>query len=152
MDALVAQSLGCTAAGEALAKGEVAFRTAEASCLATLLRSNNQIISAGGGTPTAPGAAALILTARDSGKLGVIYLRAEPTELQQRMRADTTLRPSLTGANPVDEVPNIFTKRDALYQELADMTIDVDRLSTEQVAIRAEKCVHVLIRGSNANG
>lgn len=146
MDDLVAAALNCATPGEAFAKGATEFREAEAECLSKLLSGTAQVISAGGGAPTAPGAAEMIQKARDVHRVGVLYLRAEPSVLQERLRADLALRPAITGTNPVDEVPTIFAQRDSLYQDLADMTIQVDALSTEQVAIRAEKCVRVLMK------
>ncbi len=67
-----------------------------------------------------------------------------PAELQRRMRADATQRPALTGGDAVEEMRSVFDARDATYEALADMTIEVDSLAAEQVVIRAEKCVRVI--------
>lgn len=152
MDELVARDLGCASAGEAIAKSEAEFRKTEALVLARVLKKDSCVISAGGGTPTAPDAPDLIRDAQDRGRLCVLYLRATAGELQRRMRLDTTLRPSLTGRDPVAEVPQVFAKRDAMYESLADMTIEVDSLAAEQVVMRAVQCVQAMGNGERGAG
>lgn len=152
MDELVTRELGCASAGEAIAKDEVEFRKTEAAVLARLMMLDSCVISAGGGTPTAPDAPDLIRDAQDRGRLCVLYLRATPGELQRRLRLDTTLRPSLTGRDPVAEVPEVFAKRDAMYESVADMTIEVDSLAAEQVVIRAVQCVKAMGIGEREAG
>ncbi len=126
------------------AHGEAAFRRAEAATLERLLTQRNQIIALGGGTPTAPRAAELLQGAREAGSAITVYLRFPPAVLWKRLReaggagAD---RPSLTGADPLDEIDVVFSQRDPLYQSLADLVIDEDLPAgavAEAIARRAE--------------
>ncbi len=141
--------------------GEPAFRDAEVRALAQVLDaptptrgfstapshpSPPQIIALGGGTPTAmpltpgPSAESLLRDARASGTIRIIYLRASPRVLRERLEpTDHATRPSLTGTNFLDEIPRVFARRDPLYATLADQTIDVDTLSPEEVCDTIER-------------
>ncbi len=106
--------------------GVVRFRQAEADALRDSIESPDRVIAAGGGTPTAPGAERLIRAAAAEGGLFVVYLREEPATLVDRLRAagETDDRPSLTGADPIAEVWDVYTDRDPLYRDLASIVID----------------------------
>ena len=145
LDALVAARLGCARVREAWEKhGVHAFREAETRCLAEVLHQHaagdakaaparvSHVLALGGGTPTAPGAAAMMQEARTNHRAIALYLRARPETLQARLRAasgDAIVdRPSLTGEDPVAEVPRVFMQRDPLYMTLADVIVQVDDL------------------------
>lgn len=129
MDHLVLQNLGCDSVEQAWAgPGQAAFRQAEARILAQLLAPSIEqpgpaIISLGGGTPTAPGAADLIQAARAQEQAIVFYLHADPPTLRQRMPPASD-RPSITGLDPHQEIDHIFANRDPLFRALADHIID----------------------------
>jgi shikimate kinase len=112
--------------------GEMQFRQAEAKALGQVLQGAGQIVALGGGTPTAPGAAALIHQAKARGDK-VIYLRATAQTLRKRLEHKTHDRPSLTGADPVAEVDVVLKQRDPVYLGLADVVIKVDGLTEAEV-------------------
>ena len=128
VDDLTPQYLGVPTVADAWRiHGESKFRTAEVQALTDALRTGGRIIALGGGTPTAPGAADLIQAERTAGRAKVIYLRCTPDELKARMIAAGGMganRPSLTGANPLDEIYTIFARRDPLYASLADLVLE----------------------------
>ncbi len=148
LDMLVMTSLKSVNVHDAWTKhGVGAFRDTEARCLASLLqdalrRTNPLVLALGGGTPTAPGAAALMQDARTKGHALTIYLRAKPQTLQQRLRAASgdpiANRPSLTGEDPILEVPKIFLQRDPLYLTLADVVVQVDECSIDEAMQKIE--------------
>lgn len=109
-------------------RGEPAFREAEARALEQVMRDRaGAIVALGGGTPTAPGAADLISAASARGAAQVVYLRCNPDVLRERLECAESARddrPSLTGANPLDEIETIFAQRDALYRSLATCTLE----------------------------
>ncbi len=130
LDDLTAAALGCGTASEALrAHGVAGFRAAELEALRAFLPTARpeHILALGGGTPTIPAAAALLQPHT------LTYLRAQPHTLQQRLRADSRERPSLTGGDAVAEVPQVFTQRDPLYRSIAAHTIDTDAMTAEGV-------------------
>ncbi len=130
LDDLTPTLMGETSAGDALKRhGEPAFRAAEVRSLTTQLDEADTVLALGGGTPTAPGAAAQL---EDSGAT-IVYLRAKPETLRARLiRTELDLRPSLTGKGTIPELDEIFDSRDALYRSLGRV-LDVDELSQDEV-------------------
>jgi len=138
LDDETALLLGAKTAGEALERhGEKAFRDAEALLLPGALARTNTVCALGGGTPTAPGAERLLEQARDGGQTAIIYLRANPVILRERLVAtDISSRPSLTGAGTLEEIDSVFHARDALYRRLATHTVEVGAGSAEELAVK----------------
>lgn len=124
LDDLTPRKLGASTAAEALqSAGENAFRDAEAEALREVLAAKPMLIALGGGTPTAPGAAD---TLRDAGTM-IVYLRAQPETLGVRLaQTDLTSRPSITGRGVIEEVAELFDRRDPVYRRLAHVVIDTD--------------------------
>ena len=136
LDNITASLLSCSSAAEALSThGEAAFRAAEFEALKRSLEESHSVISAGGGTPTAPGAAEHIIAQAVEQDLRVFYLCATVETLSRRLAAtDLSTRPSLTGAGVLQEIAALHRKRHDLYVSLADEVIEVDGLTPEQVA------------------
>lgn len=127
LDDLTAARLGERRAGDALARhGEPAFREAEAAVLAETLKTPNQVIALGGGTPMGLTARALLADAKLAGPdhVAIIYLRVDARTLKLRLQTDPTPRPSLTGRGTIDEVDEILAVRDPVYHALAHHTLD----------------------------
>lgn len=123
--------------------GEAAFRAAEVAELERVLAvdSPKPVLALGGGTPTAPGAEALLRSAQADSQTTdtatLIYLRWRPETLAARLAVgDQSSRPALLGDDPSTEVPRVFAARDPLYRKLADHVIELDGLDPEQ-AMRA---------------
>lgn len=126
--------LGCATVAHAWARhGEAAFRRAEVAALEAVLRRGVEVLALGGGTPTAPGAAEALRRARQAGA-SLVYLRAQPTVLRSRLEGSGLAhRPSLTGADPLDEIEEVFQARDPLYLGLADRVVETDEMDAERV-------------------
>ncbi len=145
LDLLTAAQLGETTAGAALLRyGEKDFRLAEFDVLFNLLKpvffpiviDQPFVLALGGGTPTAPGAADFLRSARESGKVFIIYLATDEPTLTARLTADSTLRPSLTGRSTTDEVAALLIARNPLYRDLADLVIDAGSGTPAEIAER----------------
>lgn len=109
--------------------GEPAFRAAEADALRAALDERAIVLALGGGTPTAPGAETALRGAQAGGLAWICYLRCEPDALRRRLRdagGAGTGRPSLTGADPLDEIERVYDARDPLYRALADVVVEGD--------------------------
>lgn len=134
LDQIVAEVLGHATAGDAFAAvGEPAFRGAELAALADPRVSAAKVVALGGGTPTIASAAE-VLRARIASGDRLVYLRAKAETLQDRIRvAGSPKRPSLTGKDPVAEMPEVLARRDPLYRQLATATIEVDGKSQDEV-------------------
>lgn len=127
LDGESARVLGCTTVADAWrTHGQEAFRRAEATALRQALRRNRRVLALGGGTPTAPGAREAIEAAQRLGKARVAYLRCAPAELRARLAGSGAGadRPSITGADPLEEIEAVFARRDPIYTALADLVVD----------------------------
>lgn len=137
LDEVTPGLVGCATAGEALrSKGEAAFRDAEARALRETLASSPSacVLALGGGTPIAPGAADMLRGAMASGQARVTYLHASPTALRNRLSVDHAIeRPSLTGRSVLDEIGEVYAKRDGLYRSIASAIVEVEGKSIAQV-------------------
>ncbi|HZW08440.1 MAG TPA: shikimate kinase, partial [Phycisphaerales bacterium] len=110
LDGVVAQALGGGSISDIWSRlGEARFREAEREALAALRLGGPdpgaRVIALGGGTPTAPGAAAMLADAADAGAISLVYLFAAPDLLRSRLAlGGAGDRPSLTGAGTLAEI------------------------------------------------
>lgn len=134
LDAITPGLMGVASVREAWDKfGQAAFREAEARALTAALAIDSRVLSLGGGTPTAPGAADTLRTAAK--KDAIIYLRAGIPRLAARLAAaDMHHRPAITDGDPISEIERVRGERDPLYQSLATLVVDVDDLTPEAAA------------------
>jgi shikimate kinase len=125
-------------------EGEAGFRARESRVLATLAKSSGVVLATGGGA----------VLAEDNRKLlsqhgTVVYLRASPQDLWQRTRHDRN-RPLLQTANPLEKLEALFSERDALYREIADVIVDTSNQSVSSLAHRLEHRLAQLPRAEAA--
>lgn len=131
---------GCASVAELWRqRGEAGFREAELRALTqTLASRRGDVIALGGGAPTAPGAADLLRREVAAGRARIVYLRCSAEELAARLRALSggpgADRPSLTGADPIDEIPAVLAQRDDLYRSLATRTLESAHSLAEALA------------------
>lgn len=116
--------------------GEAYFRDRETMCLRKLLGSTgSQIISVGGGLPLRQENRKLL---RELGQ--VFYLCADAETIYERVKHDTT-RPLLQGDNPKEKIRTLLAQRDGCYKEAADVIIDVNGKSFEQIMCEIEEAI-----------
>jgi shikimate kinase len=106
------------------------FRDAEAAVLARLLRGPPAVVAAGGGAVLWSGLAGAAQDWR------VVWLDADPAVLARRIAGDDRDRPSLTGADPADEIAEVVREREPLYRAVAWKRVETDRDDSETVAER----------------
>lgn len=109
-------------------KGEEYFRDMETVCIKELIKESGEyIIAAGGG---------LVLRSENRRllkELGrVIYLRAKPDTIYERLKKDST-RPLLQGDNPKEKIRTMMSERAAVYEEAAQIIVDVDDKEFEEI-------------------
>jgi shikimate kinase len=108
-------------------EGEAAFRAAESAALREALAGPEpQVISVAGGAVIDPGTRALVA---ESGF--VVWLRADPSTLAARL-GDGDGRPLLDGDTQA-AVLRLDGVRRPLYAAIADLTIDVDALTPDEI-------------------
>jgi shikimate kinase len=132
-------AFGLRSVADAWAKyGEEAFRKAELAALEQAIAEDPEILALGGGTPMIPEAQQLLEDFKQT-YAGfphdkIVYLRAPAEVLAQRLReSGTSDRPSLTGNDPIDEIPTVLAQRDPIYLKLADNVIETADLDTREV-------------------
>jgi shikimate kinase len=103
--------------------GEAVFREHERTVLAQLLAGEGQLVSTGGGTVLDPGSRALI---RQRGF--VVYLSVSVEAQLERLARDRS-RPLLQRDDREQVLHALAAHRDPLYREVADITLDTNRLS-----------------------
>jgi shikimate kinase len=103
------------------AQGEAAFRDIETTALLTTLEKPGDLVLATGG--------GCVLREENHGILrsfgGIcVYLAVPAVVLSARLRANQGERPSLTGVSVADEVAQVLSVREPLYQACADVVLD----------------------------
>lgn len=127
-------------------EGEAGFRAREAAVLASLASSERSIVVAcGGGVVTQKACLELL-----EGSERCVYLKASPTVLADRLwrqagveHAELSGRPLLRDVTSRDELERrleeLLEAREHLYRKAAAVEIDVDGLTTEEVAAEVVK-------------
>lgn len=127
-DKLIETKAGMTISEIFAREGEEAFRQMETQLLQTLVeKKGRRVYSVGGGTPVRAVNRPLLK------KLGtVVYLRTRPETVYERLKNDTT-RPLLQGEDPLGKIRSLMAERESAYAETADVILDVDEMTTDQV-------------------
>lgn len=111
--------------------GEPAFRDLEVDVTADLCRQSRLVLAAGGGSPMRE-------ENRQAMRGGpVVWLKALPETIYRRMLGDATTaarRPNLTDRGGVAEIVELLAQREPIYQQTADLTVDTEEKSPEQLA------------------
>jgi shikimate kinase len=126
-DALIQDSTGKTITDIFVVDGEEAFRAIELKVLADVLKSENTVISLGGGAPISDQAQKLIT---DSQSL-VIFLDVSLATAAPRVGFNRD-RPLLLG-NPRAQWQALSDKRRPIYERLADVVIKVDEMDVDAI-------------------
>ena len=109
-------------------EGEAGFRAREAQAIAEISALEGIVLATGGG---------VVLAAENRRLLAehgtVVYLRATPEHLYERVRQDRN-RPLLAGADPLARLRALYRERDPLYREIADLVVDTGRQSVQVLA------------------
>ncbi len=114
-------------------EGESGFRNRERQVIDDLTQRQDIVLATGGG-------AVLDATNRThlSSRGCVVYLRASVEQLHKRTRKDPH-RPLLRTADPKERLRELTEQRGALYEEIADITMNTDNLSPKTLASRIRK-------------
>jgi shikimate kinase len=109
-------------------EGEAGFRSREAQTLAELTELEGVVLATGGGA---------VLSAENRQRLAaqgtVVYLRAKPEDLYQRVRHDRN-RPLLATGDPLTKLRELYAERDSLYGEVADVVVETGAQSVQALA------------------
>ena len=110
--------------------GEGAYRALEREAVLSSLAAPDPSVLAAPGGVIEDEVACEALRAAD---VSVVYLRAEPATLVERVGGDPGHRP-LMDDDPAAVLTRQFTQRDGRYEALSDLTVQVDGLGADEVA------------------
>lgn len=134
LDSLVERKAGCSVSELFDSVGEVGFRELEREALVASIAGPPIVLAAGGGVVTREEARSELRGC------SVAWLRARPETLAERLSrvADGGAeRPLLATDDPQvlsGRIEALLAEREALYEEVADVVVDVDDRTPEQVA------------------
>jgi len=108
-------------------EGEEGFRKREAQVIADLSQLSRRVVATGGGVVLRPENRTNL---RASGF--VIYLNVPPLTLWERTRNDRN-RPLLKVSDPLQRLKDLYTQRDSLYREVANLVVDGSRINAQGI-------------------
>jgi shikimate kinase len=145
-DDRIQQKTGRTVAQIFSERGEAAFRAEEAQVLAEAIAQEGPlVVSVAGGAVLAAENRRLLC---EGGV--VVWLRAELATLARRVAAGSH-RPLIAG-DPLGRLTLLYAERRPLYQDLADVVIDVDHLNPSEVADKVVAAFHAARDEAQLNG
>jgi shikimate kinase len=136
-DRMVVERSGMSIARMVAKHGWKHFRGQEHDALKAACANKKQVVGTGGG---------VVLDTRNclamqrTGK--VVWLTADEKTIQSRMRVDETTagsRPSLTGRGLLEEIETVMAERSPLYEKAADLIVETDRKTVEEICDRITK-------------
>jgi shikimate kinase len=130
MDAIIERKFEMSVAEIFERHGEAFFRNKEHELLSKVSKLDKQIIDCGGGLPLNPENREII---KASGIC--IYLKVSPETVILRLYNDDS-RPLLKNKKSTKEISLMLSERVKIYESMADIIIDSDKLSTKKIAER----------------
>ena len=143
LDTRIEAACGSSIAAVFAERGEKYFREIETATLQQVLQetaAKPAIIATGGGVVTNEANRALLQAAAKEG-VAVVYLRAEPQTLAQRIRKEPGKRPLIDGDRMLnmeeteERVKVLLEGRRAFYESCATMIVDTNQDSASSVAM-----------------
>jgi len=131
LDVEVEAEAGETIAALVQRSGWPEFRRREKEVVRRSAALPGLVLATGGGVVLDPENIALL---QASGRL--IWLKASPTTIRARLRqeaAQVAARPGLTALGTLAEIDEVLAAREPLYKAAADLTLDVDKATPEEL-------------------
>lgn len=119
--------------------GEDHFRDIESQLIVDIGKEEPSIVSCGGGVVVRP------QNTQNMKAIGrIVFLKATPETIYERVK-NSTDRPILNGHMNVEYIAELMEKRRALYEAAADITIQTDGKTREQI------CEEIIGKMRNTN-
>lgn len=127
MDEAIVQEQGMSIANIFETQGEEYFRDIESAFVDDLKKTQNKIVSCGGGAVLREKNSSAM---KESGK--IVLLTASPETIYERVKGSTA-RPVLNGNMDVEYIKELMEKRRPRYEEVADVRIETDHKSARVI-------------------
>ena len=131
-DAVIEENAGRSIETMISTKGWDRFRETENRLVEEVSRRNNLVIATGGG---------IVMDEENVKNLKqngwVVWLKGKPEVLRERMAKEQgtgRYRPSLTGADPMEEIKEVLSVRKPFYERAGDLVVDTSSLSIGEAA------------------
>ncbi len=134
LDQYLVQKMGRSIREVIAEKGWAYFRAREKEALLEMASRGPMVLACGGGAVLHEEE----FTFLKKGTL-VVWLSAQPETIAERLSRDSSTkenRPSLTGKNIFEEIKEVLISRLPLYRKFADLIIETDQQSPEEVVER----------------
>ncbi len=131
-DALICEQTGLSIPNIFSSIGEKGFRNIESEIIQKIQTKEDAIISCGGGAILDP---ENIKHLKKNGFL--VLLTATAETIEQRIRGSLE-RPSLTEKEPLEEIRHLLEIRNPLYRKVADLVIDTESKTPEELIQQLE--------------
>ncbi len=135
-DEVIEERSGATISWIFDVEGEDGFRRREQKIVDELTQKNNIVLATGGGVVTAPENRNAL-----AGRGTVIYLKTSLAQQYERTKRDTK-RPLLQTADLEERLESLREEREPLYEELADISFETDKLTVKAVATKIIKYLY----------
>ena len=132
MDALIEENAGCSIETIVSRRGWDHFREIEKRLVEEVSERDNLVIATGGGVVVDEGN---VKNLRKNG--WIVWLNGKAEVLKERMDKEQRSgkkRPSLTGADPLEEIKQVLDVRTPLYEQSATLVVDTSTLFLREVA------------------
>ena len=140
-DTQIADEVGQSIADLFIEKGEEYFRIKEKEILRRNLLGGDGILSLGGGACISPDSQSAV---RASGSF-IVYLKISLSVVAERIGFNRD-RPLLL-VNPRAQWQSLMNERAPIYEDLADVTIDVDKKSVSEICDEIEVAYELRSKG-----
>ncbi len=127
MDAMIVEKQGMSISEIFDEYGEIYFRNLESNCLIELQKVKQSIVSCGGGVVMRSDNADHM---KKNGR--IVLLTATPETILERVK-DSHDRPILNNNMNVEFISDLMSKRKERYEEVADVIVQTDGKSTDQI-------------------
>ena len=131
-DSLIEKNTGCSIEMIISRHGWDYFREIEKRLVKEVSRRDNLVIATGGGVVIDE---ENVKNLKENG--WIVWLKGESEVLKMRMdneQKSNKIRPSLTGADPLEEIKQVVEVRTPLYEQAANLVVDTTTLSLMEVA------------------
>lgn len=144
-DSLIEKNTGCSIGMILSRHGWDYFREIEKRLVKGISAGDNLVIATGGG---------VVMDKENVKNLKqngwIVWLKGESEVLRARMdneQKSGKIRPSLTGADPLEEIKQVLEARTPLYEQAANLVVDTTTLSIMEVASSIIKTLPKALQG-----
>ena len=131
-DSLIEKNTGCSIEMIISRHGWDYFREIEKRLVEEVSRGDNLVIATGGGVVMDK---ENVKNLKETG--WIVWLKGESEVLKARMdneQKSGKIRPSLTGADPLEEIKQVLEERTPLYEQAANLVVDTTSFSPMEAA------------------